>query len=73
MCIQWKSDLIATRVPGSSDRLVALGWAIGLLLGLVAALSTDRFLLLGIGAVAGTVIAAGLNFRARHREDCPGG
>lgn len=68
LCLQWKSDLFVTRVPGSGDRFLARGWASGLLLGLITTLAVDSFLPLGIGAIGGTLMAAGLILRQRHRN-----
>lgn len=70
MCCRWTSDLFATHVPASGDRMVAIGWAVGLLLGLIATLASDRFVLLGIGAAGGTLLGAGRSFRQRLEEAC---
>jgi len=69
LCKQWNADVFATRVAGSSDRLVALGWAVGLLLGLVANLSLDRLIVLGVSSFGGTLLAAGLGLWRRYRDD----
>ncbi len=65
LCHQWKADLFATHVRGSCDRWLASSWAIGLLLGLVVSIVFDTFLSIGIGAMGGTLIAAGLHLRQR--------
>lgn len=68
VCRNWRGDLSDLDVRRSHDRLVAVGWAAGLLSGLIVALATTTTLALPIGALGGTLIAAVFTLRGRGLE-----
>lgn len=68
MCRNWRGDLTAANAGESRDRLLARSWAAGLLMGLSVAAATNTVVPIGIGAMGGTLIAAGLILCKRPRQ-----